>query len=161
MGPRPVYTRSTPGVPTADRYRVSHPKGSTMDLIEALTGELVIDMTNGPNPIMAHLIARWPDGHVREVWGLGNREHLVEPTAVHDPKPPAAIPPSLVDEAFPFRASRAARSAGGPDFGRSTLHDVAPGETFVNPVTREALTAYVSATPTGSINLQLRKQLDQ
>lgn len=121
-------------------------------------GGLLVDLTNGPNPIGTRLLELWPaDGEVRRLYGLGNREDLVEPDAVHSPRPSLAIE----GDPFPHRASlralpvvaRGVAAAGMFEAGRDMLRarlDQRPTEL--------ALTTFVSATPTGSINLRLRKK---
>lgn len=98
-----------------------------------------------PNPIFTGLLqGDQPESAVRQLFGQLEVGHpLVETVAadvVHDPAP-------TLDDQFPYRASRWA----GP--GR---RGVSPGAEWPHA----AFTTFVSATPTGSINLKLRKVVE-
>lgn len=157
-------------------------------------GWLDVDMTEGPNPIGSRLLSLWPeDGWVRHQFGLGNRENLVEPDAVHDPTPVLAVE----GDPFPYRASaraerpaesHAVRRARAERFYRTGLVDPAVLEEEIEAARASAALAaavrhqqatvvdeeaahqarldelgpvvvagLISTTPTGSINLRLRK----
>jgi len=99
-----------------------------------------------PNPIFTGLLQEdGPESAARQVFGQVEVGHPVghltaTPGVVHDPEPD-------VDDLFPYRASRFYRSPAAQ----------AAAEVAAIPVVVGGL---VSATPTGSINLRLRKVVD-
>jgi hypothetical protein len=112
-----------------------------------------------PNPIFTALLQEdAPESAARQLFGqleaghaLG---HLMAPGIVHDPAP--------AGEAFPYRASLAARMI------EQGIVDPPPAiPTSLVAAAREqhqgvrVLAGLISTTPTGSINLNLRKALDQ
>jgi hypothetical protein len=155
----------------------------------AESDDLVVDLSDGPNPIGTALLRREPvGGYVRELFGLGERELVagVAPDAVHDPVPPrkrvAELGRSLVGSTvLAGLGGQAARQAGEHELaeaGRSPEVVARARELYrvsmmdyptalataereaMGPATRTGviLQGLVSATPTGSINLRLRRQ---
>lgn len=108
-----------------------------------------LEATRSPNPIFTALLQEQvAETEPRLVFGTlpagGRLATLVQADVVHDPEP------NLVLEPFPHRASLA---AGGP----VAATEVIPVTDNGHPVFR----TFVSVTPTGSINLNLRKVVEQ
>lgn len=102
-----------------------------------------------PNPIFTALLQEdGPESTARQVFGQLEVGHpvsrLVEADVVHDPAP---------GDQFPFRASA---QAGG-FFGPRQRFELATARSAAIPVVVDGL---ISATATGSINLRLRKQVE-
>ena len=104
---------------------------------------LTVDLSDGPNPIMTALLKRErPGGHVRELYGLGYLGAASEwARRIEEDK----------------RRMEAAALLPAIDI----VHDPVPAETWFEPAARVTtstiLQGLVSATPTGSINLKLRR----
>lgn len=100
---------------------------------------LTVDLSDGPNPIMTALLKRErPGGHVRELYGLGYLGAASEwSRRIEEDK-------RRMEAAAPI------------------VHDPMPAESWFEPTvqrwrTSTILQGLVSATPTGSINLRLRR----
>jgi hypothetical protein len=109
-----------------------------------------------PNPIFTGLLQEGPaESAARQLFGQLEAGHpighlMATPGVVHDPRPPTGDP-------FPYRASASVigRSVLAARMLQDGIRDAqARADVAAVPVVVEGL---ISATPTGTINLRLRK----
>lgn len=128
------------------------------------------------NPFFTQLVQEQaPEHEVRAVFGrlpAGSplRPDAVTADIVHDPVLTVTTRLRPVDgEMYPYRASRFYRAveqgvadAAAFQAGADRLQEQMSAPPAIPPsLVQEAFRTFVSTTPTGSINLRLRKQLDQ